>query len=80
MLAREGSRLGSPEFFALEIIGGDEHSRLVEEAHVDGLTVGHWRARGMTVEPVDLLERGLENDLAPENLSAEAIKAEERTG
>ena len=77
VFAGESSGTRFPQLLPGEIVGRDEHLRLVEKADVDRFPVRHRRARSVAVEPVNLLHRRFEDDLAPEDLAADAVEAEE---
>ena len=53
MNAAEYAGAHGPYQFAGEIVCSNEHLLVIEETDIDALSIGRWRARGVTVEFVD---------------------------
>ena len=65
-----------PEFFAAEIIGGDDDFPAVEKCAEDALAVARGRGGGVAVFAMDALRRRFDHGLTPEDFASGAVEAE----
>ena len=77
--AGEWARADLPEHVAVEVVRGDEHFVAVEEAEVNPLAVGGGCRGCVTVEAVDSLEGGDEDEFLIEDFAVCAVESEQHS-